>query len=126
MPFLVEKVINRKNWQIEYCQQLSVLYLWQYCLICLSYPTGKESSISILDYKTSWSIAIDSLKTSPLIGVGPGNYNQAFTQFKPLAFNTRTNWDLKYIQGSGGLMTIFTEVGLLGIIITFHFGQITS
>ena len=26
--------------------------------------------------------------------------------------------DLKYIQGSGGLMTIFTEVGLLGIIIT--------
>ena len=119
MPFLVEKVINRKELADRILSAIvSLIFMVSIASSVYLILPGKESSISILDYKTSWSIAIDSLKTTPLLGIGPGNYNQAFTQFKPLAFNTRTNWDLKYIQGSGGLMTIFTEVGLLGIIIT--------
>jgi tetratricopeptide (TPR) repeat protein len=119
MPFLVEKVVNKKEIMDRILAGIvSLVFMISITSSVYLILPGKESSVSILDYKTGWSIAIDSLKTTPLFGVGPGNYGQAFTKFKPVAFNERANWDLRYIQGSGGLMTIFTEVGLLGIIIT--------
>ncbi len=119
MPFLVEKVVNKKEIMDRILAGIvSLVFMISIASSVYLILPNKDTSVSILDYKTGWSIAIDSLKTTPLFGVGPGNYGQAFTKFKPVAFNERVNWDLRYIQGSGGLMTIFTEVGLLGIIIT--------
>lgn len=119
IPFLVEKVINKREIMDKILAGIvSLLFIVSIASSIYLILPKKETSISILDYKSSWSIAIDSLKTTPLFGIGPGNYNLAFTKFKPVEFNSKANWDLRYIQGSGGLITIFTEIGILGIIIT--------
>ncbi len=118
MPFLVEKVLNKKEVADRILAGIvSLVFIISISSSIYLILPGKESSISIMDHKTGWSIAVDSLKQNPLLGFGPGNYNQAFTRFKPLEFNAKNNWSLNYVQGSSGLITIFTEVGLLGIII---------
>lgn len=119
MPFLVEKVVNKKEiFDRILAILISLVFMISIASSVYLILPGKETSISMLDYKSSWSIAIDSLKTKPLLGFGPSNYSQAFTRFKPVEFNNRVNWDMRYIQGSSTLMTIVTEIGLLGIIIT--------
>jgi len=124
IPFLVEKIMNRKEITQKILSGLvGLVFMVSIASSLYLILPGKDTSISILDYKTSWSIAIDSLKTNPLLGVGPGNYSEAFLKYKPVEFNMGDSWNLRYIQGSSSLMTIFTEIGILGIIITlFIFG----
>ncbi len=75
---------------------------------------NKETSIKILDLKTSWSVAIDSLKVNPLFGAGPSNFGQMFNKYKTIDFNYSENWQIKYIQGSSLVLTILTEAGIIG------------
>lgn len=118
-PILIDRIVNKKVLADKILASIiSFIFLISISTsIYLTMP-GKSGSFTILNYKTSWPIAIDSLKTNPLLGVGPGNYNQAFSRFKPLEFNSTEGWNLKYLQGTGGFINIFTEIGLLGIIIT--------
>ena len=66
------------------------------------------------DLSSSWAVAIDTLKESPLLGVGPSNYLTAFNRFRPLSLNASPNWNLRFTTGSNFYFTILTEVGLLG------------
>jgi tetratricopeptide (TPR) repeat protein len=85
---------------------------------------------------TSWSVAIDTVKDSPLLGVGPGNYLTAFSRFRPISYNQSDLWAVKFGTATNFYVTVLTEVGLLGIagilLIVFvlyrqlrkaHFGQ---
>src|SRR3989344_5777234 len=62
----------------------------------------------------SWTIAVDSLKDSPILGVGPGNYLTAFNRFRPLAFNNSDLWAVKFATASDYYLTVLTETGMLG------------
>lgn len=66
------------------------------------------------DFRASWSVAIDTLKESPLLGVGPSNYLTAYNRFRPLSLNASPNWNLRFTTGSNLYFTVLTEVGLLG------------
>lgn len=74
---------------------------------------GKSTSPRLLDFGSSWAITVDSLKDSPLFGVGPGNYLTAFNRFRPLAFNQSDNWSLRFTQGRSFFMSAVTEAGLV-------------
>src|SRR6185369_15743171 len=45
---------------------------------------------------TSWSVAIDAIKDSPILGVGPGNYLTAFSRFRPIDYNQSDLWAVKF------------------------------
>lgn len=64
---------------------------------------------------TSWSISVDALKDSPLLGVGPGNYLSAFNRFRPLEYNNTDLWAVRFGTASNFYLTVLTEAGLLGI-----------
>jgi tetratricopeptide (TPR) repeat protein len=61
----------------------------------------------------SWSIAVDSLKESPLFGVGPGNYLTAFNRFRTLDYNATELWAVKFATANNFIFTLVTEAGIL-------------
>ena len=75
---------------------------------------GKQTAPRFPSLGISWSIAVDTLKDSPLLGVGPGNYLTAFNRFKPLSFNTSDLWAIKFSTATNQYFTTLTETGLLG------------
>ncbi|MBN1169345.1 tetratricopeptide repeat protein [Candidatus Woesebacteria bacterium] len=76
---------------------------------------GKDLSPRFPSYSTGWSIAVDALKESPLLGYGPGNYLTAFNRFRPLAYNQTDLWALKFTTARSFFLTLLTETGFLGI-----------
>lgn len=77
---------------------------------------GQPFSPRFLSLNASWQIAVDSLKESPLLGVGPGNYLTAFNRFRPLFYNFGDLWAIKFTTASNFYLSVLTETGLLGII----------
>ena len=75
---------------------------------------GKPSAPQLPDFNTSWIVAVDSLKFSPLLGVGPGNYIYAFNRLRPLTFNQTELWRLRFTSARNYGLSAVTETGLLG------------
>jgi len=75
---------------------------------------GKPAEPKLLDFNTSWAVSIDTLKASPLLGAGPGNYLSAFSQFRPLSYNQTDNWSLRFTSARNFYLTALTETGFLG------------
>ena len=80
---------------------------------------AKDQRLGLLDYSTSWQILVDTLKFSPVLGTGPGNYVTAFSRFKPLAFNTSTFWANSFNSSRNLYLTATTEAGLAAAIAFF-------
>lgn len=68
-----------------------------------------------LDIRSAWSIAVESLKVSPIFGVGIGNFSQAFDLFRPTSFNMTKFWSYSFSGSSSGILHIWTEMGLIGL-----------
>ena len=68
-----------------------------------------------LDIRTAWVIAVESLKNSPLLGVGTGNFYQAFLVFKPASFNLTKLWSMVFDTSAMGILNLWTEIGILGL-----------
>jgi hypothetical protein len=77
---------------------------------------GKERSLTLLSYRDSWAIAIESLKLNPLFGVGPGNYSSAFNRFRPVTFNNNDFWNLSFGNASSYPLELLTIGGLLALV----------
>ena len=75
---------------------------------------GKPTSPNLTDFATTWAISVDTLKESPLWGVGPGNYLTAFNRFRPLSYNQTDLWAVRFTSGRDFYLTLLTETGLLG------------
>lgn len=76
---------------------------------------GKPNSPRFPSLSVSWAVAIDSLKESPVFGVGPGNYLTAFSRFRPISYNASELWPIKFATANNFALTALTETGLLGI-----------
>lgn len=92
-----------------------VIFVSSFISVYLLLP-GKDTSLILPGYLDSWSIAADTLKTNPMLGIGPGNYVQAFSKSKPLSFNQSVAWDIRFGTATNQLFTIITEVGILGLV----------
>lgn len=76
---------------------------------------GKQSSPKLPAFSASWIVAVDTLKASPVLGIGPGNYLTAFNRFRPLDFNSSPDWRLRFTSANNFVLTLITETGLLGL-----------
>ncbi len=76
---------------------------------------NQKTSVLLPSFSTSWSVAADTLKFSPLFGAGPANYLTAFTRFKPLDYNSSNMWNLRFANANNFYLTMITETGLLGL-----------
>ncbi len=76
---------------------------------------GKSTSVALPSLNTSWSVTIDSLKVSPILGMGPGNYITAFNSFRPLNYNSTNLWQMRFTSARSFFLTVITETGLLGL-----------
>jgi tetratricopeptide (TPR) repeat protein len=94
---------------------LIILLLGLGIAIYQNFP-GKPTQTILPDFQTSWVVAIDTLKESPILGIGPGNYLTAFSRFRPLAYNSQEKlWTLRFAQARNFYLTTITETGLLGL-----------
>lgn len=80
---------------------------------------AKDNNLALLDFNTSWQVAVETLKTSPLLGVGPGNYLTAFRRFRPLSFNSSAFWNGSFSSSRNFYLTAVTEAGFAGAISLF-------
>jgi tetratricopeptide (TPR) repeat protein len=75
---------------------------------------GKPTGPRLPSFNTSWGITVDTLKESPFLGSGPGNYLTSFNRFRPLEYNQTDLWNLRFTSARNFYLTLVTEVGLLG------------
>jgi tetratricopeptide (TPR) repeat protein len=76
---------------------------------------GKSTAPQNITTAMSWSIAIDTIKESPLLGAGPANFLTAFNRFRPVTFNQSANWNLRFVNSNSTYLTMMTELGLVGL-----------
>lgn len=77
---------------------------------------GKNTAPRLPSFATSWSISVDTLKESPFLGMGPGNYLTAFNRFRPLSYNQTDLWNVRFTSARNLYLTVLTETGFLGAI----------
>lgn len=95
------------------CAFLTVVGL--FVAIYLMLP-GKPSKYNQLSISESWVIAVDNLKQNAL-GVGPGYFTSAYLKSRPLTTNYKDTWLVAYNQSHSTVLTAFTELGILGLLL---------
>lgn len=77
---------------------------------------GRPAEPKLLPVSTGWSVALESLKRQPLLGVGPGNFVEAFNRFRQAEYNNTSVWNLRFSASSNWYLETWTVAGLLGIV----------
>lgn len=108
--FIKEKV---KHLKVLYGSFLFII-VFGAISVAISLISQKTFS-SIVNLSTSWVVTVDTLKVSPVLGIGPANYLTSFNRFRPLSFNSNNTWNLRYSSASNFYLTSITETGLLGL-----------
>lgn len=106
-----KKIINK----ILYGIAGFIIFVSSFSLVYLLLP-DKPTSLTLPSYSVSWSVAVDTLKNNPLLGIGPGNFVESFTRHKPLSFNQTDLWNIRFNTATNQILTILTETGILGLI----------
>ena len=114
LPFVVYDMFNKNS----IVKKMLMSFVGLILLVGIAISTyqmmpGKTATFRNLPHQLGWQIAVDSIKESPFLGVGPGNYIDAFNKYRPISFNMTPEWNLKYVSSSSLLLTILTEGGLL-------------
>lgn len=78
---------------------------------------GKKNALMTTPLSTSWNVAIDAFRNSPLIGIGNSNYLSAINRYRPLSYNTTKFWSLRFSSATNYPLTLVTEMGLLGLVV---------
>jgi len=131
LPFGINAVIQEKEIERKALMGiLSAIVAFGFLISAFNIFLANNSS-NLLGYTTSWSVAVDAIKESPLFGVGPGNYLSAFNRFKPLTYNQTDNWVLRFTQSRSFYLTAITEVGFavvasLILLLTTIYKQVKS
>jgi tetratricopeptide (TPR) repeat protein len=76
---------------------------------------GKPQALVFPAMQTSWEVTVESLKQSPIWGVGPDNYVSAFNLFRPITYNQTSLWTARFSTADNFYFTLITEVGFAGL-----------
>lgn len=125
LPLGISLAINEKDSvkKVLYFVGLAVVGLSAVLSGYLMLP-GKAGAPVIVDFQTSWSVAVDTLKASPIFGIGTANYLSAFTRYLPLAYNSTDLWANRFFSASSYVLTLLTETGIFGLT-AFAFAVVT-
>lgn len=117
LPFGAYLIFQEKDVikKVFYGLSAAIIVLSLVLSISLILP-GKPGAPILADYQTSWSIAVDTLKVSPLWGIGPSNYLTAFSRFLPISYNQTAYWAVRFSSARSFILTLVTETGMLGLL----------
>lgn len=87
---------------------LSCLYL---------FLPGKATQPQFLPQSAAWNVAVDILKDgrTALFGVGPDNYINAFSSFRPVSLNQTKFWQVRFESSRSGILHLLTTQGVVGL-----------
>lgn len=90
-------------------------------------PPNQITKLVLLPYTAGWPIAVDIFKSlrTILLGVGPGNFLNAFTLLRPISLNLTPYWNIRFNVSSSYILTLLTTTGALATI-SFLFAQINT
>lgn len=103
-------MIKRIFWSVA-----SAVIVFGVTVLVLGLIPGKAQGLVLPGLQTSWEILIESLKVSPIFGVGPDNYVTAFNLFKPLTYNQTTFWLARFSTANNYYFTAISELGFAGL-----------
>ncbi len=69
----------------------------------------------LLDWFSSWATTVEAFKRKPLFGVGPRNFNTAFTRFRPREFNRSDIWNVRFGASHSWFLQVWAELGIVGL-----------
>ena len=72
---------------------------------------------TFLDFNSAWVIAAEAFKKNPIFGMGIGNFVEAFNSYRPVSFNLTKNWSTTFTSSSMGILQIWTELGIVGLVL---------
>lgn len=93
----------------------STVIVFGLTIMVISLLPGKPQALVLPGLKTSWEILIDTLKISPIWGVGPDNYISAFNAFRSIAYNQTSLWLVRFSTASNFYFTLISETGFAGL-----------
>ncbi len=76
----------------------------------------KDQVFPLPSLTTTWTVAIDTFKESPLFGVGVDNYKFAFDKFRPISYNQSKLWSTRFNTANNFYLTLWTETGIIGLL----------
>lgn len=119
LPIIISSTLKEKELIKRFFYAVTTIFIASAIILnILNITSYKNVKLLIPDFRSSWSIAVDSLKQNPLLGIGPGNYKTAFNLFRPISYNQTENWNTKFNSARCLYLTILTEVGLMGFAAT--------
>lgn len=77
---------------------------------------GAEYTTLSLPWQISLDVTAGALKESPLFGVGPNRFTQAYIVYKPLIVNTTDAWGTEFSYAFGLIPTFLATQGILGML----------
>jgi len=106
--------LNRLSWrQLSFLLPSLLLMTIAFGLSC--YQNWRQRPV-VLDWFSSWAIAVESFKRQPFLGLGPGNFNLAFDRYRPPEFNRSEYWHLRFAAPHSWWLQVWTELGLIGLV----------
>lgn len=116
LPFGIFQIIKDKDLvKRVFFGVTSAIIIFSIAIIGIDILPGKTQAPLFPTWQTSWSITVDSLKESPVFGIGPGNYLSAFNVYRPLSYNLSNLWQLRFTSANNYYFSLITEAGLLGL-----------
>lgn len=76
---------------------------------------GKTGAIVLPTAQTSWEVAVETLKHSPILGVGPEGYATAFNLYRSVTYNQTSLWNTRFSSANNFYFTFITELGFAGL-----------
>lgn len=127
LPAFVFLVFKTKSlWQKTFFVIGSVIIILALAVqISFYLPPNQIARLILLPFSAGWSIAVDIFKSlrTTLLGVGPGNFINAFTVLRPASLNLTPYWSSRFNTSSSYLLTLLTTTGGLSALL-FLFAQI--
>jgi len=77
-----------------------------------------QSKPLLLDWFSSWATTVEAFKRKPLFGVGPRNFNTAFSRFRPREFNQSDIWNVRFGASHSWFLQVWAELGIIGLAVT--------
>jgi tetratricopeptide (TPR) repeat protein len=118
-PLLIVQIIREKSNSLKTLLMSGALFLAIVASGLQSYRLFSPNSPFrpvFLTQNVSWSVALEALKVSPLIGTGPSTYLSDFTRFRPISYNLTNNWAVRFSNSSNYYLELLATVGILGLL----------
>jgi tetratricopeptide (TPR) repeat protein len=77
---------------------------------------GSNPNETLINENTSKTIALQSLKASPVLGSGIGTYSYDFDRYKDAGFNYDQNWNMRFGKAYNEILEKVSTIGLLGVL----------